>query len=54
MVFLRVNFYIIPMGTLTPFLPVHLRAVLQREKAIKTSAMMRKTGSDFLKNLTMI
>lgn len=41
------------MGTLTPFLPLHLRAVLQLDIPIKTSAMIRKTGNDFLKNLTM-
>lgn len=41
------------MGTLTPFRPLHFRAVLQPETDIKTNAMIRKTGSDFLKNLIM-
>lgn len=41
------------MGTLTPFRPLHFRAVLQLENVIKTNTMIRKTGNNFLENLIM-
>ncbi len=41
------------MGTLTPFRPLHFRAVLQLETDVKTNAMIIKIGRNFFKNLIM-